>query len=80
MVAHRASGDAFSCHLLRFVLSFGELMSRGEKACRLAPALLVGDLGPPFPLQNRFLKFSGDCFPKRLGRFVIPVIDQTAVA
>jgi hypothetical protein len=25
----------FSCHLLRFVLSFGELMSRGEKARRI---------------------------------------------
>jgi hypothetical protein len=25
----------FSCHLLRSVLSFGELMSRGEKARRI---------------------------------------------
>jgi hypothetical protein len=25
----------FSCHVLRFVLSFGELMSRGEKGRRI---------------------------------------------
>jgi hypothetical protein len=33
-VAHYARGDVFSCHLLRFVLSFAELMSRSEKARR----------------------------------------------
>jgi hypothetical protein len=31
----RAGGDALNCHLLRSVLSFGELMSRGAKAPRI---------------------------------------------
>ena len=35
IVVHRASGEALSCYLLRFVLSFGEFMSRGEKARRI---------------------------------------------
>jgi hypothetical protein len=35
IVAHRASGDALGCHLLRSVLSFGEFISRGEKARRI---------------------------------------------
>lgn len=34
IVAQRASGDVFRCHILRLVLSLGELMSRGAKARR----------------------------------------------
>jgi hypothetical protein len=54
MVAHRASGEAFSCHLLRFVLSLGELMSRGEKARRIFRQL------ERLVRRRRFLRLSFD--------------------